>query len=211
MITGKVVHCKKEAFDVDITRKSKWGNPFFLDDPKDEAAREEVVKQYREWVLKQPDLMLSLHELRGKTLGCWCSPRSCHGDILNYLANDTPGTLRLIIAGSRGFNDYDLLCEQADAMCRDYNDVIIIEGEARGADLLGRRYAEERGYTFIPMPAAWIDKDGKKDKGAGFKRNEFMARIANASLIFWDTVSNGSLDMAKRSQRHKLKTRVIIY
>lgn len=76
----KVVHCKKEAYDVYIGRPSKWGNPFSIGT---DGTREEVVRKYREWVLTQE---LPFHELKGKTLGCWCAPRACHGDILMELA-----------------------------------------------------------------------------------------------------------------------------
>jgi len=31
--------------------------------------------------------MDSLIELKGKTLGCWCHPKQCHGDILSKWAN----------------------------------------------------------------------------------------------------------------------------
>ncbi|MHB8407806.1 MAG: DUF4326 domain-containing protein [Acidiferrobacterales bacterium] len=31
--------------------------------------------------------MSALGELRGKVLGCWCSPQACHGDVLEELAN----------------------------------------------------------------------------------------------------------------------------
>lgn len=75
----KVVHCKKEPYDVYIGRPSKWGNPFVIG--KD-GTREDVVRKYREWVINQPELMNSLHELKDKTLACWCSPLSCHGDVL---------------------------------------------------------------------------------------------------------------------------------
>jgi hypothetical protein len=33
-------------------------------------------------------LLHDLHELKGKILGCWCSPKSCHGDVLSELANN---------------------------------------------------------------------------------------------------------------------------
>ena len=29
-----------------------------------------------------------LEELEGKTLGCWCKPKTCHGDVLVELVND---------------------------------------------------------------------------------------------------------------------------
>lgn len=75
----KVVHCKKEKFDVYIGRPSKWGNPYTIG--KD-GTREEVIKKYMTWFQEQPDLIKSLHELKGKTLGCWCKPKDCHGDFL---------------------------------------------------------------------------------------------------------------------------------
>ena len=87
----KVVHCKKEKFDVYIGRPSKWGNPFTFKQgtiaefvvPKDE-----VLIRYEAWLKQQPELMGSLHELKGKTLGCWCHPKPCHGDILARLADE---------------------------------------------------------------------------------------------------------------------------
>jgi len=75
----KVVHCKKATYDVYIGRPSKWGNPFTIG--KD-GTRKEVIAKYREWILTQPELLRDLEELRGKRLGCWCSPRACHGDVL---------------------------------------------------------------------------------------------------------------------------------
>jgi len=75
----RVVHCKKEPYDVYIGRPSKWGNPFPLED---ESERLEVIEKYALWVAHQPRLMADLHELRGKVLGCWCAPKACHGDVL---------------------------------------------------------------------------------------------------------------------------------
>lgn len=86
----RVVHCKREKFDVYIGRPSKWGNPFALK-PTAHAAefvasRDEALRRYEEWVRSQPSLMAALGELRGKTLGCWCKPKPCHGDILARLS-----------------------------------------------------------------------------------------------------------------------------
>lgn len=79
-----VVHCKKSPYDVYIGRPSKWGNPFVIGQ---DGTREEVIAKYREHLLRQPELMKALPELRGKILGCWCSPAACHGDVLAELAN----------------------------------------------------------------------------------------------------------------------------
>lgn len=78
-MTERVVHCKRENYDVYIGRGSKWGNPFVIG--KD-GSREEVVEKYREYLLSKPELLSDLGELRGKVLGCWCHPKLCHGDVL---------------------------------------------------------------------------------------------------------------------------------
>lgn len=82
----KVVHCKHTSYDVYIGRPSKWGNPFRIDKsvPKSHGfgSRLWSIMQYRDWIIKQEDLMNDLPSLTGKTLGCWCSPHPCHGDIL---------------------------------------------------------------------------------------------------------------------------------
>jgi hypothetical protein len=81
----RVVHCKKDPFDVYVGRPSEWGNPFPL---RDESEREEVIRKYREWLLAQPELVAKAQrELAGKVLGCWCAPRACHAEVLAQIAN----------------------------------------------------------------------------------------------------------------------------
>lgn len=55
------------------------GNPFEIGKDGD---RKEVIEKYRQYILNKPELMNSLHELKGKVLACWCKPLPCHGDIL---------------------------------------------------------------------------------------------------------------------------------
>jgi hypothetical protein len=80
---GRVVHCKRQSYDLYIGRPSPWGNPFLL---SSEEQRDAVIAQYRDWLREKlatgqidPQELLAL---RGKTLGCWCAPRPCHGDVL---------------------------------------------------------------------------------------------------------------------------------
>ena len=75
----KVVNLRKEKYDIYIGRPSKWGNPF--KGGKD-GTRDEVIEKYRKWIILQPELLASLPELDGKTLGCFCKPLACHGDVL---------------------------------------------------------------------------------------------------------------------------------
>ncbi len=82
----RVVHCKREKYDIYIGRPTQWGNPFTLSTGE---SRAEVIAKYREWLLRHPLLMAQIPTLRGKVLGCWCHPKACHGDVLAELANDT--------------------------------------------------------------------------------------------------------------------------
>ena len=98
MSETRVVHCKKEKYDVYIGRhsdpiKGKWGNPFthLKDSTRAEfrvETREEAIEAYEKWIRTQPQLLQDLKELEGKTLGCWCKPKSCHGDVLVKLIKE---------------------------------------------------------------------------------------------------------------------------
>jgi hypothetical protein len=82
-----VVHCKHADYDVYVGRPSKWGNPYAIGR---DGTRDEVIALYERWLLKQPQLVAELHELREKTLGCWCAPSRCHAEVLARYANDDP-------------------------------------------------------------------------------------------------------------------------
>lgn len=62
----------KRGKHVRIDRKSKWGNPFKLEDPDDENARLEVLWKYTLYLLRNEKLLNDVPLLEGKTLACWC-------------------------------------------------------------------------------------------------------------------------------------------
>lgn len=84
----KIVNMKHEAYDIYIGRGSKWGCPFTIIKDRPTLAKEivdskeEALSKYKEYLLASPELMDSLDELEGKTLGCFCKPEKCHGDVL---------------------------------------------------------------------------------------------------------------------------------
>jgi predicted Rossmann fold nucleotide-binding protein DprA/Smf involved in DNA uptake len=120
--------------------------------------------------------------------------------------------LRLIIAGSRTFADYELLQHSLDefiglhSLGDPHPGVVIISGMAKGADLLGLRYAAERGYTVEEFPADW-----SKGRSAGPQRNRDMANSANACIVFWDGKSKGTASMIALAKRQQLQLQVIHY
>lgn len=94
----KVVHCKREPYDIYIGRPSVWGNPY--SHLRTSMAkyncdtREQAVEKYEEYVRKCLDVNHDdfvkhfLQPLVGKVLGCWCAPKSCHGDVLIRIINE---------------------------------------------------------------------------------------------------------------------------
>ncbi len=80
----RVVHCKCESYDTYIGRPSKWGNPYSIGI---DGYRGKVIEKYKKNLVLHSELIIAAREeLKGKTLGCWCSPALCHGDILAYVA-----------------------------------------------------------------------------------------------------------------------------
>ena len=115
--------------------------------------------------------------------------------------------VRVIIAGSRGFQDYELLKSKCDKILQNFEEIEIVSGRARGADALGERLALERGYSIKLFPADW----DKYRKSAGHIRNAQMADYGDCLTLFWDGTSKGSEDMLALARKKGLKIRVIRY
>lgn len=112
---------------------------------------------------------------------------------------------RVIVAGSRSFDDYAILEETLDYLFQNITDNIqIVCGKARGADTLGEQYAHDRGYDIRYFPADW-DHYGKS---AGYRRNELMAQNADALVAFWDGESRGTKHMIDLAKKYHLKVRI---
>ena len=100
--------------------------------------------------------------------------------------------MKTIIAGSRDFNDYDLLKKQINHY-RNYKGVVteIVSGCAKGADTLGEQYAVENGIPLKYFRADW-DTYGR---AAGPIRNQQMAEYADVLIAVWDGKSKGTKNM----------------
>ena len=117
---------------------------------------------------------------------------------------------RVIIAGTRSFNDYELLRDSCNNLLSEKqrtHTVVIISGTARGADQMGERYARERGFQLRRFPADWE----QYGRSAGHIRNAKMADNADALIAFWDGESKGTKNMIDNARRKGLAVRVIQY
>lgn len=130
-------------------------------------------------------------------------------DALNKQILDMFNQYRVIIAGGRYFSDYELLKKKCDEFLHDKTseEIVIISGHASGADSLGERYAQEKGFKIETYPADWK----KYGRAAGPIRNEQMANIANALVAFWDGKSKGTKSMISLAKKKGLQVFVAQY
>ena len=106
--------------------------------------------------------------------------------------------MRILVCGDRDWTDksiiYSILAGYAD-----YDDLVIIEGEARGADSIAGEWARDGGVDLMPFPAKW-DEFGK---AAGPIRNQQMLDEGKPELVvaFHNNLeeSKGTKDMVERA------------
>lgn len=124
--------------------------------------------------------------------------------------------MRIIVAGSRDFNNYGLLKltlkEYIESLgIVDLSQVIIVSGAAKGADTLGEHFAYDYGIDIRRFPAKW-DEFGKS---AGIIRNCEMAKYAaekyGVLFAFWDGKSKGTKNMIDLAKRYGLEVHVTNY
>jgi hypothetical protein len=107
--------------------------------------------------------------------------------------------MRVIIAGSRGIDNYATVCKAVADSGFDVSEVL--SGLADGVDTLAIQYAEERSIPLKPFPANWSEYG----RSAGYRRNVQMAQNADALVAIWDGKSRGTKHMIDIAKERGLK------
>jgi hypothetical protein len=128
------------------------------------------------------------------------------------------GSRKLLVCGSRTIRDTTYIKgptqwakNQIDAYwyynlaC--YDELIMIEGAAKGIDTIAKEYAQENDWKIEEYPAEW-DKYGKS---AGYIRNELMVKAADEVLILWDGESKGTKHDIDLCEKYNKPYVVLIY
>lgn len=115
--------------------------------------------------------------------------------------------MKLIIAGTRTFNDYRRLRNEVETYLGDRRPTYVVCGMANGADMLGYRWAREVGLLVIVMPADWR----KYGKAAGPIRNAQMADEGDELLVFWDGKSKGTKGMIDEMKLRSKPVHIVLY
>lgn len=198
-----------------IGRGSFFGNPHKIGEHGD---REQVINLYRQNEMPRLIQTPQFQELAARhesgehiALRCHCAPRHCHGDVIAETLREVTDTkiIRVIVAGARSFDDYNLLCEIMDDFVASHRgeQIEIVSGKADGADKLGERYAADRGIVCRHFQADWK----RYGVSAGPIRNGWMADFASRErgylVAFWtgSKVRSGTYDMMCQAWKSGLK------
>jgi hypothetical protein len=110
--------------------------------------------------------------------------------------------VRVIVCGSRDWNDREAIAERIIALPVD----AVVVHAARGADRIAEQEAQKAGLLVEAHPADW----SRYGKSAGHVRNEEMAALgADLCLGFWDGRSEGARSMLKKAEAHGIPVEVV--
>ncbi len=110
--------------------------------------------------------------------------------------------MKTIIAGSRDIDDYDVI--KTAVLNSGYVITEVVSGRAKGVDKLGERWATDNNIPVKEFPAHW----NTYGKTAGFRRNNEMAKYADALIAVWDGRSKGTRHMIDTATREGLRVYV---
>lgn len=113
--------------------------------------------------------------------------------------------MKTIIAGSRTFTDFKLLCISMASV--DWEVSEVVSGDARGADKLGEKWGHATHLPVTHFPADW----NRHGRGAGHIRNAEMAKYADALVAFWDGKSRGTKGMIDYAAKLGLRVKIVHY
>lgn len=110
--------------------------------------------------------------------------------------------MKVIVAGSRDFTDYDKVKE---ILNKEENITEIVCGGAKGADTLGEYWAKENNIPIKYFIPDW----NRYDRSAGPIRNREMSLYADKLIAFWDGKSRGTKNMIENMKKLNKSYKII--
>lgn len=101
--------------------------------------------------------------------------------------------MKILVCGGRDFSDKRQLMDELEKVHAQQPVTLVIQGGARGADNLARRWAEWRGIDVAEYPANW----NKHGKAAGHRRNAAMLKHGEPELVVAFSGGRGTDMMCK--------------
>lgn len=116
---------------------------------------------------------------------------------------------RILICGDRNWTNFQVILEALSKEHQRDPVEVVIEGDATGADTMGRLAAERLGIPVLSFPADWR----KHGRAAGPIRNRQQLKEGQPTLVlaFHDFIENskGTLDMVNVARNAGVPAKVI--
>ena len=127
---------------------------------------------------------------------------------VRYYHNYVKMSTKIIIAGGRDYEDYEELEDCVSSIVESLPGKLeIVCGMAKGADQLGKQFADEYHIPAKIFPADWY----QHGRAAGPIRNRQMAKYADILIAFWDGKSKGTNGMIHDALHEGLEVHVFRY
>lgn len=108
--------------------------------------------------------------------------------------------MRVLVCGGKDFKDYKHLCKVLDTLHREQPFSIVIQGASRGATTLAKKWADERGVTYLKFTANW-NKWGKR---ATYLRNKRIIEEGKPDLVVAFPGGHATERMLRHCHEHYL-------
>lgn len=106
--------------------------------------------------------------------------------------------MRILVCGGREYDNYSQFMDKMEKLVENYwGDLVIIHGDAKGADFLARIWAVYHEETELRFPANW----GKHGKTAGAIRNQQMLDEGKPDIVLAFPGGTGTVDMIRRARK----------
>ncbi len=113
--------------------------------------------------------------------------------------------MRAIIAGCRDYTDYKDFCSKMSKFFNGFEMFDqILSGGAKGADEMGKRWAEYHSIPVKVFPADWL----KHGEAAGPIRNAEMVKNADTLIAFWDGRSKGTANIIRLAMHARIEIHI---
>ncbi len=116
--------------------------------------------------------------------------------------------MKLFICGSRSITDKEWIYKTLDDFIttNEITDITVLEGEAKGVDLIAKEWAVTKNIPVIEHP---IDRATYGFK-ALFVRNEQMAKDCDYMVAFWNGTSTGTKHDIEMAEKYNKPYKVFI-
>lgn len=116
--------------------------------------------------------------------------------------------VKVLVCGGRDFEDSRLLYDTLDKLHAEYRFHTIIHGDARGADRMAERWADDVGLTFVEVYTAEWEAYGRS---AGYFRNQRMLDEGKPDLVVAFPGGKGTALMVELAKKAGVKVIEVAY